>query len=225
MIKNGSKRALGAMIFGAIAYSGATMAQDLPSCARYPVGEATYACQCPASDSTSSVWGTGIYTADSDICTAARHSGLIDVSGGGVLAVAEDGRDGYEDSLRHGIQSRSWGAYGNSFSFDPKGPRFVTASTLEACGRFDTALEQMQCSCSAGVSSGAVWGSGPYTADSDICAAAEHAGVLGGQGGDVMVMRFSGLDGYVGSERHEVTTRDWGAYGTSIIINTNGAID
>ena len=199
----------------------AVLAQDLPACERYPEGEASYACQCGASAGVGSIWGTGVYTSDSDICTAAIHSGAITTAGGAVLAVARDGQDAYPASTANGVESRSWGAYGSSFAFDPKGPRFVTAGGTPECTRYDTTQASVRCSCPPVEASGSVWGSGPYTADSDLCTAATHAGVMDQMGGEITVMLFPGLEMYAGSQRNGVTTRDWGAYGDSIIINAN----
>ena len=67
--------------------------------------------------------------------------------------------------------------------------------------------------CLKGCTSGSIWGSGPYTADSPICVAAVHAGVITAKdGGDVDVTIGPGLSSYKGSTKNGVTTASWGAF-------------
>lgn len=64
-----------------------------------------------------------------------------------------------------------------------------------------------------GVGSGSVWGSGPYTTDSTLGAAAVHAGVL--KAGETAVIKIrvkADAGGYTGSTQNGVSTRDWGPY-------------
>lgn len=63
-----------------------------------------------------SVWGSGPFTDDSSVCTAAAHAGLLSVEQGGVftLRVAE-GQAFYPASLRNGIFAGHWGAAAGSF--------------------------------------------------------------------------------------------------------------
>jgi hypothetical protein len=66
--------------------------------------------------------------------------------------------------------------------------------------------------------SGAVWGSGPYTADSTVCLAARHAGAIREAGGTVTVRMLPGQQRYAGSSRNGVTTLDFGSYPASFEI-------
>ena len=200
-----------------------TMAGDaLAACEAFPVGEAEYACSCGPYDGTGSVWGSGPYTADSSICVAAIHAGAIGPDGGNVLAMAADGMDSYEASTANGVETRAWGSYGSSFTINPKGPRMTMASdpSVAACSGFPSGAESVTCSCT-GAEDGAVWGSSPYTADSDICAAARHAAILDGSGGVVTAIGLRGLDSYLGSEFGGVVSRDWGSYSESFVFNWN----
>ena len=78
----------------------------------------------------------------------------------------------------------------------------------------DTAL----CQCASDAMSGSVWGSDAYTSDSNVCAAARHAGAVSPAGGAVVLMGVAGQEAYEGSERNGITTRDWGSYGSSFIV-------
>ena len=69
------------------------------------------------------------------------------------------------------------------------------------------------------INAGSVWGSGPYTDDSMLAAAAVHAGVLAdGQTGLVKVTILPGAGGYGGSDRNGVASGDWGAWDGSYQI-------
>ncbi len=76
-------------------------------------------CQCTADAVTNSsrVWGTGIYTSDSNICRAAVHAGQISTNGGPVQIFPLGAQNSYQGSSRNGVTSNDWGSYGESFSF------------------------------------------------------------------------------------------------------------
>lgn len=67
-----------------------------------------------------------------------------------------------------------------------------------------------------GETTGQVWGTDIYTADSALGAAAVHAGVLApGATGVVYVEVLPGLASYAGSSRNGVTSQGWGNFGLS----------
>jgi hypothetical protein len=66
---------------------------------------------------------------------------------------------------------------------------------------------------------GVVWGSGPYTSDSNVCRAARHAGVIGARGGLVQLTPAPGQDSYAGSTRNGVTSSNWASYGSSFRVS------
>ena len=103
----------GACLFGAAA----AHAQD-ELCGQYPVGQSSYACTCTPDAAVGSVWGSGPYTADSSICRAALHAGMIGPDGGIVLVVRTEGQSSYQGSEANSVQTESWGAYDSSFIFD-----------------------------------------------------------------------------------------------------------
>ena len=64
-----------------------------------------------------------------------------------------------------------------------------------------------------GAVAGSVWGSGPYTLDSTLAAAAVHAGVLRpGQAGVVRVRVVPSPGGFIGSVRNGVSTAGFGPF-------------
>lgn len=61
-----------------------------------------------------------------------------------------------------------------------------------------------------GTTNGSVWGSGPYTDDSNLAAAAVHAGALkAGERGLVAVKILPEMSSYVGSDNNGVVTNDY----------------
>lgn len=183
------------------------------ACGAFPAGAAAHNCSCTGTES-GSVWGSGPYTSDSNICVAARHAGMIGASGGQVEVFAAPGQAAYTGTMANGVQSANWGSYGSSFEFK-RG-----SVGLAPCTSYPGGPGPYACACT-GTESGSVWGSGPYTADSNLCTAARHAGVVGATGGEITVLGFGGLERYTGSAANGVQTSNWGSYGASVIFNRN----
>jgi hypothetical protein len=100
--------------------------------------------RCPPGGTPSSLWGTGEYTSDSSLCTAAVHAGHITlVSGGDVTIEMRAGRSAYVGSMRHGITSSAYGTYACSYAVvapactagtDCSGLCVDTTSDHDSCG-------------------------------------------------------------------------------------------
>lgn len=89
------------------------------------------------------------------------------------------------------------------------------AAQTRECGPLPAGAHTLACTCAPGAAGGAVWGSGPYTADSDICTAALHAGVIGPGGGEVTLRRLPGQSAYAATSANGVQTLGYGSYGES----------
>lgn len=77
-----------------------------------------------------------------------------------------------------------------------------------------------------GVANGTVWGTDVYTSDSQLAAAAVHAGVLRvGQRGIVRVTIVKSPEQFLGSERNGVVTFDFGPYPGSYKVRRPLATD
>lgn len=75
-----------------------------------------YAYACPPGGAPSTVWGTGPYTDDSSVCTAAVHAGAASFSRGGrVVIEMRDGQASYPEGRRNGVDGLSYGSWGGSF--------------------------------------------------------------------------------------------------------------
>jgi hypothetical protein len=94
---------------------------------------ARFSVHCPSNVSPPKgpLWGTDLYTADSAICVAAMHAGLVTAAGGDAAIEIYAGAPSYVGSLRNGLTSSTWAAYDCSY-------RFVTTMGCEpptsACG-------------------------------------------------------------------------------------------
>lgn len=95
----------------------------------------------------------------------------------------------------------------------------AAAAQSATCPANGTSLNgPLQCSCPAGAPSGTVWGSGIYTSDSAICAAAIHAGAIGTGGGQILVTPGGRREQYPGSTQYGVTSSNWGAWDSSFTV-------
>ncbi len=210
-------------------------------------------CVCPAAERDSgqegvregtairgTVWGSGTYTSDSDLCAAAVHAGVVDARRGGrVAAYGADGCLSYEGTSRHGITTQDWGEWGRSFHFAQRGAGTCVAMPDDLCPAnaselvldsrtpstttSPTTSPTLTCSCLPSRAGGTVWGHGRYTTDSSICGAARHAGALDESlKGQVTIRIEDGCDEYVGSIRNDVRTQPWGSYDHSFVVVGHG---
>jgi hypothetical protein len=188
---------------------------------------APFTCSCTAEAAEAgTVWGAGPYSDDSAVCRAAMHAGLLGDEPVNVTINFLPGRDSYTASEANGVQTAEWGGWGGSFAFEGAelGEPEDDAAAAEACPDNARDLrgteEPVKCSCSAeAAAAGSVWGTDIYTDDSSICRAAVHAGVIGGDGGDVTVTLVEGQENYAGSAANGVDSRDYGAWSGSFAFD------
>lgn len=65
------------------------------------------------------IWGTDVYTIDSNLATAAVHAGAVKEGETGVVKVTLlPGQDSYEGTIRNGITSNSYGPYSGSYKVE-----------------------------------------------------------------------------------------------------------
>ena len=188
-------------------------------------------CRCTGEE-TGSVWGSGVYTADSSICRAARHAGVVGSKGGEVTARATAGCGFYLGSSRNGVETSSWGAYGSSFYFPATGGGVcATLRSGGPCPKAGSMLPEtpddpdagFRCLCNPDAPQGSVYGTGMFTADSDICTAAIHTGAIGARkGGMVTVRPGGGCSSYAGTTRNGVASQPWGQYARSFWFEGHG---
>lgn len=184
---------------------------------------------CSPGGTAHSVWGSDIYTADSSICTAGVHSGLITFQQGGTVTVElRAGRSVYGCSERNGVVTSPYGAYQRSFVFKtPNTDAIVREAENQTPVLWNTSAsiisfeagKTYRFKCPAGGKESSVWGTDIYTLDSSICNAAVHAGKLAQEsGGPVTIELRPGEPSYKGSTRNGIKTSDYGQYGSSFVV-------
>lgn len=189
----------------------------------------TFTLVCSPGGTPHSVWGSDIYTADSSICTAAVHSGLITIQQGGTVTIeVRPGRTIYGCSERNGVTSSSYGSYGQSFVFktpntealvrDAEDQTPVLWNTSAGMVAFEVG-KTYKFKCPAGGKESSVWGTDIYTSDSSICNAAVHAGKLTSEsGGSVTIELRPGESSYKGTTRNGIKSNDYEKYGQSFVV-------
>lgn len=178
-----------------------------------------FSCECSAEAlREGTVWGTDAYTADSSLCRAAAHAGVVPRSGGRITALREAGRDLYIGTSRNGVTSSDYGSYSPSIRFKGGPPASTGPEPCPQRLSINPDLPMpFSCICSAeAIRDGTVWGTDAYTADSSLCRAAAHAGVVPRTGGRITALREAGRDLYVGTSRNGVSSSDYGSYVWSV---------
>ena len=186
--------------------------------------------KCPADCDPANVWGTGWYTEDSSVCSAAIHSGAIKASKGGKVKVqAKKGLKKYKGTKANGITSADYGEFGGSFTVNdaddgngtPKkgeAEKITCTDSVNGLGHKDD--DSFKAICPPGCKQGGnVWGTDTYTSDSAICRAAVLEGVVtDDDGGPVTVKIAPGQKSYTGSKKNGVKSDDYGSFDTSFTL-------
>lgn len=178
-------------------------------------------CDCPPPDPKASVWGVAQYTADSNVCTAALHAGVVGPSGGLVQVARSQGCSAYSGSTTRGVTTRSYAAFSGSFYFPASGDAscsqtFAVAEpkrlSRDPCPSMLAigATGGAACECRAPIAAQPIWGANPYTIDSGLCAAAIHAGAIDARGGNIAyaVEEACDREPLSGAVKHGIASHD-----------------
>jgi hypothetical protein len=180
----------------------------------------TFALVCPPGGRAATVWGSGTYTDDSSVCTAAVHAGIIALeSGGTILLTPRGGRESYSGSSRNGVTSEDYGEWEGSFVVEaapappppPPPPTAAPSIPIISWDRDATNLapngRRFVFVCPARGVAAVVKGVDLYSWDSSICTAAVHAGAITlARGGQVTIEMRPGLWEYEGSVQSGITS-------------------
>lgn len=181
-----------------------------------------------------SVWGNGIYTDDSDISTAAVHAGIVKNGETKTVRVTIlPGQSNYDGSWRNGVRSEEYIEFDGSFKFTdislPLGEQSLTEGIgtttreediylVEYQGKHGTVINLIV----TGDMEGDVWGTDIYTDDSDISAAAVHAGILKvGETKTISITILPGQESYGGTLRNGIRSGDYGQWDGSFKFNAS----
>ena len=209
---------------------------------------ARFRISCPAAcdKSSSSTYGTGVYTGDSPVCKAGIHAGAIPREGGVFTIQLEAGRPAYRGGMQNGIESQDYGKYSRSYSVvssnaasPPAGgtPQAAAApatgtsaavpggEVIEAGCSYDARQldakdgTTFRISCPADCEkSSSTYGTGVYTGDSPVCKAGIHAGAIPLAGGVFTIQLQAGRPAYRGSTQNGIESQDYGKYSRSYSV-------
>ncbi|WP_312832794.1 stalk domain-containing protein [Sedimentibacter saalensis] len=179
-----------------------------------------------------SVWGNGIYTDDSDVSTAAVHAGIVKYGETKTVRVTIlPGQSSYEGSWRNGVRSEDYIEFDGSFKFTdvslPLSEQGLTEGIGTTTREEDLYLVEYQGMHGTvinlivtGDTEGDVWGTDVYTDDSDISAAAVHAGILKvGETKTISITILPGQSSYRETLRNGVESGDYGEWDGSFKFN------
>jgi hypothetical protein len=151
------------------------------------------------------------------------HAGAAPAAGGEVTVYLAEGCPIFRGNAKNGVQSTNYGPYGRTYHFAQDGPACEVQTKddpVTDCPFSMSVFAQIKpgqawrCKCSESrmKNTGAVYGDGRYTTDSNTCTAALHAGVLQSAGGGVTIHTDEGCKRFNASAKNGVTSREWGAY-------------
>jgi hypothetical protein len=171
---------------------------------------------CPADPAavnwSQDIWGTDVYAAESNICWAAVHAGVITPGQASQVTIVMLGpADSFEGTVRNGIASQSYGPWDGSYAFSRSGEPGQVDWNTNLRGIAQLYQEPITVTCPPdGDTSAYVGGTDVYTYDSAICVAAVHAGAITqAAGGTVTVTRVPQQDSYPATVRNGVSSETW----------------
>ena len=178
--------------------------------------------ECPAGGQLETVWGSGVYSDESSVCSAAVHAGIISTERGGTVTIrTRPGQTAYAGSERNGVTTQESGIGQRSFVFlssamPTNEPIDWEYGVSDLRGRLD---QSFTFTCMPNGSIHNVWGSDLYTDDSSVCSAAVHAGLINTrEGGPVSIRMISGQGAYTSTSRNGVSTIGYGNWHGSFIF-------
>ena len=84
-----------------------------------------------------SVWGSDVYTDDSQVARAAVHAGVLQVGQTGVVQVTIlPGQQSYQGTNRNGVQTSNYGSWSGSYSFGGQGASVQPGVAPAAAGQW-----------------------------------------------------------------------------------------
>ncbi len=160
------------------------------------------------------VRGTGRYDPTSSLCEAARHAGVLTRPGDVVTFWRQPDCPRLWGSVANGVVSKNFSSPTATFSFTaeppPCPPPPSASADLAPCpGLFSKELEAMpegssfDCTCTYDrYGKGALWGTRVYFLGSNVCDAAQHAGMVDRKGSTVTVFLGGECDRFWGSRSY-----------------------
>jgi hypothetical protein len=174
------------------------------------------------------VWGTGIYSDDSDVSKAAVHAGIVKVGETKTVRITIlPGQSSYVGTTKNGVESNDYGEWEGSFKFHVVTQTTDTSTTPPAkpdangiikiddvnylnLEKYRGLGEIILSVTVTGTTEGNVWGTGIYSDDSDIPKAAVHAGIVKlGETKTVLITILPGQSSYVSTTKNGIESYDY----------------
>ena len=169
------------------------------------------------------IWGTNIYTDDSNLAVAAVHAGAIKNGETKVISVEiVSGQLTYQGSRQNGIVSSSYSAWAGSYLFtDFTG---TSEKTVQNLSTYRQNVGNVFSFVITGSTEGSVCGTDIYTDDSNLPVAAVHAGIVNaGETKIVTVKILPGHTSYQGTHQNGVLSLPYGFWKGSYSFVKNTA--
>jgi hypothetical protein len=185
---------------------------------------------CPARtvrDKDSLIHGTNAYPANTPICVAAQHAGVVDAGGGAIQLQLNPGLGEYKGSRRNGVESRDLPGTQLSIMFMSNAtraeldeiqskwkPRLKWEDKFSQTGLANIRLTGQRfafdCpSAPANLAGRVVYGTDTYPLHSLVCLSAVHAGQLSKAGGAALIQMEPAIEGsFVGSIRNGIESKN-----------------
>lgn len=160
------------------------------------------------------IWGSDIYTRDTDIHVAAVHAGLVQPGEAAIVAARIlPGQESYLSTTRYGVTSTAYGTYRGSYEFVDIPENTLLIKDPGHLGDYRGYTGRTLAFQVIGSEEGGLWGTDVYTLDSNLAKAAVHAGLLhDGETGIILVEFLPGQASYEGTDRFGVSSRGFGSY-------------
>ncbi|NOQ64132.1 MAG: hypothetical protein GQ582_06430 [Methyloprofundus sp.] len=176
---------------------------------------------------TGGIWGTGIYTDDTEIAVAAVHAGLLAADQVGVIKVTiQAGQTSYSGSTAHNVTSANYNSWEGSYSVatDDGGDNPVLADPGNLTAFRDVLGGVYHFNVIADEENKGLWGSNVYSDDSALAKVAIHTGVLRlGESGTVRVVIVPEQESYIASHYNTINSSSFSAWnGSYAVSNVSG---
>lgn len=160
-------------------------------------------------DTEGSVWGTDVYTDDSNLAVAAVHAGIVNEGESKLVAIQMlPGLFAYQGGTRNGVTTSSYAEWDGSFFFCDN--PVTTAILVPNLKAYRDRVGQVFSWTITGRTEGPVWGTDIYTDDSNLAVAAVHAGIVAEDEEKlVSVQILPGQPTYEGSLRNGISSSSY----------------
>jgi len=172
---------------------------------------------CPSTiKSIGAVWGSDVYWHESVVCTAAVHAGLLAIgTSGQVTFKMAAGENALEGSTRNGVTSEPYQNPDATYSFvsNSETAQIDWHTTLSRLPDDFSSPITLLCPANGNLDYATVIGTDVYRADSAICAAGVHAGIITlAGGGRLTVTPRPKQETLLASTRNGVSSQQWSAW-------------